>query len=96
MSLNCSEISTYEKLHFELKNVQIVLGILLKTILKIRNKHFYKRTSISNFSECYPFLIQCPGFFKDPPHLDLLCYDCTRNHTVKSTGPTGSISDKKA
>ena len=42
MSLNCSEISTYEKMHFEVKNVQNDLGILLKTILKIRNNRFYK------------------------------------------------------
>ena len=32
----------YEKMHYELKNVQNVLGILLKTILKIRNNRFYK------------------------------------------------------
>ena len=42
MSLNCSEISMYEKMHFELKNIQNVPGILLKTILKIRNNCFYK------------------------------------------------------
>ena len=29
MPLNCSEISIYEKMHYELKNVQNVLGILL-------------------------------------------------------------------
>ena len=42
MSLNCSEIIMYENMHYELKNVQNVLGILLKTILKIRNNRFYK------------------------------------------------------
>ena len=38
--VDSSEISTYEKMYFELKNVQNVLGILLKTIIKIRNNHF--------------------------------------------------------
>ena len=42
MSLNCSEISTYEKTHYILKNVQNVLGTLLKTILKFRNNNLYK------------------------------------------------------
>ena len=42
MLLNCSEISMYQRIHFELKNVQNVLGILLKTILKTRNNRFYK------------------------------------------------------
>ena len=31
-----------------------------------------------------------------PPPLDFLYGDCTRNHTVKITIPTVSISDKKA
>ena len=30
------------------------------------------------------------------PHLFWLYDDCTRNHTLKSTIPTGSISDKKS
>ena len=42
MSLNCSEISTYKQMYFELKNVKNVLGILLKTILKIRNNRFHE------------------------------------------------------
>ena len=42
MPLNYSEISTYETMYYELKNIQNVLGILLKTILKIRNNRFYK------------------------------------------------------
>ena len=42
--LNCSEISTYEKMHYELKSVQNVLGILLKTILKTKNNRFYKNS----------------------------------------------------
>ena len=42
MSLKCSEISTYGKMHYELKNVQNVLGILLKSIIKVRNNSFYK------------------------------------------------------
>ena len=34
---------------------------------------------------------------KDPPPPVLFLYgDCTQNHTVKSTIPTASISDKKA
>ena len=42
MSLNCSEISTHEKMNYELKNIQNVLGILLETILKTGNNRFYK------------------------------------------------------
>ena len=38
----------YEKIHFELKNVHNVLGILLKTILKIRNSHFYENLYSKN------------------------------------------------
>ena len=33
MSLKCPEISTYEKIHYEMKNVPNVLGILLKTVI---------------------------------------------------------------
>ena len=32
----------YEKINFELKNGQNVLGILFKTILKIKNSRFYE------------------------------------------------------
>ena len=48
MTLNSSESSssyeliTYEKMNYELKNVQNVLGVLLITILKFRNNCFYK------------------------------------------------------
>ena len=42
ISLNCSEISAYEKKNFELKNVKNDLDILLKKNLKIRNNRFYK------------------------------------------------------
>ena len=38
------------KIHFELKNVPNVLGILLKTILKFRNSHFYKNSYSKNCS----------------------------------------------
>ena len=62
MSLNCSEISTYEKMQFELKNVQNVLGILLKTFLKIRNNRFYKNF-YSKIAECYTFFIHCSVLF---------------------------------
>ena len=62
MSLNCSEISTYEEMNFELKNVQNVLGILLKTILKSESIVSI-RTSIPKFSLCYTFLIHCLGIF---------------------------------
>ena len=34
MSFNYYEISTYEEMHYELNNVQNVLGILLKNIPK--------------------------------------------------------------
>ena len=48
MRLNSSEfsmsyeLSTYEKMNYEPKNVQNVLGVLLITILKSRNNRFYK------------------------------------------------------
>ena len=48
MTLNSSEfsssfeLSTYEKMNYELKNVQNVLGVLLITILRFRNNRFYK------------------------------------------------------
>ena len=58
MSLNYSGISTYKKMHFELKNVKNVLGILLKTILKIMNNRFYKNFYSKN-AECYTILILC-------------------------------------
>ena len=48
MTLNCSEISTYEKMHYELKNVPNVFGILLKIILKFRNNRFYKNLYSKN------------------------------------------------
>ena len=43
-----------------MKNVQNVLGILLKTILKIRNS-FFLRIFILKIAGCYPFLIQYLG-----------------------------------
>ena len=48
MSLNCSEISTYEKMNYELKNVQNVLDVLLKAILKLSNNRFYKNFYYNN------------------------------------------------
>ena len=48
MLLKCSEISTYEKIHFELKNVQNVLDILLKKNLKTRNNRLYKNLYSKN------------------------------------------------
>ena len=39
----------YEKIHFELKNGQNVLGILFKTILKIKNSRFYAKISLNDF-----------------------------------------------
>ena len=62
MSLNYSEISTYEKMHYELKNVQNVLGILLKTILKSETI-VSTRTNIQKIAECYTFLIHCSAIF---------------------------------
>ena len=41
LSLKCSEIFMYKRIHLELKNVHNVLGILLKTILKIKNCRLY-------------------------------------------------------
>ena len=48
LSLNCSEICTYKKIHFELNTVQNVLVILLKKIIKIRNNRFYKNFCSNN------------------------------------------------
>ena len=42
MTLNSSEISTYKKMHYELKNVQNILGVLLITVLTLRNNRLYK------------------------------------------------------
>ena len=55
MSIKCSEISTYEKMHYELKNFQNVLGILLKTILKFRNNRFYKKFYSKNWRILHVF-----------------------------------------
>ena len=44
----------YEKMHYELKNVQNVLGLLLKTILKFRTIVSI-RTSIPKIAEFYTF-----------------------------------------
>ena len=55
MSLNCSEISTYKKMHFEMKNVKNVLGILLKTILKIKNNSFHKNFYSKNCKMLHVF-----------------------------------------
>ena len=49
MTLNSSEISTYEKIHHELKNVQNVLGVLWIAILKFNNNNFYKNLYSKNF-----------------------------------------------
>ena len=48
MSLKYSEISMYKRIHYELKNVQNILGILLKNILKIRINGFYKNLYSKN------------------------------------------------
>ena len=45
MSFACSEIITYEKMHYEQKNVQNGLGVLLKTNLNLE-KIVSIRTSI--------------------------------------------------
>ena len=58
----CSEISTYEKIHFEMKNVQNALGILLKTILKIRNSHFYENFNSIYYRILKVILRHCSGF----------------------------------
>ena len=60
MSIKCSEISTYEKMHYELKNFQNILGILLKTILKFGNYRFYKNFYAKN-CRILKFLIYCLG-----------------------------------
>ena len=64
MSLNCSEISTCEKMHFELKNVKNVLGILLKTILKIRNNRLYKKFYSKNCRMLHVFDILFGYFWR--------------------------------
>ena len=51
----------YENIHFELKNVQNVLGILLKTIIKFRNSRFYKNFYAKNCRILSFFSIHCSG-----------------------------------
>ena len=51
----------YKKIHLELKNVHNVRGIVLKSIIKIRNSHFYENFD-SKLVECYQFLINCLVF----------------------------------
>ena len=46
--ITSNELSTYKKMNYELKNVQNVLGILLKTILKFSNNRFYKNLYSKN------------------------------------------------
>ena len=48
LSLNFSEISTYKRIHFKLKSVNNVLGILLKSIIKIRKSRFYENFHSKN------------------------------------------------
>ena len=62
MSLNCSEISMYEKTHVKLKNVLNVLGKLLKKILKIRNSRFYENF-YSNICRMLPVFNKFSGSF---------------------------------
>ena len=62
MSLNCYEISTYKKMYLELKNVQNVLDVLLKTILKIKNNRLYKNLYSKNCRMLH-ILIHCSGVF---------------------------------
>ena len=45
----------YEKMHYELKNFQNVLGMLLKTILKIRNNCFYQNFYSKNCKNLHVF-----------------------------------------
>ena len=49
-------------MHYELKNVQNVLVLLLKTILKFRNNRFYKNFYSKN-CRIKLFLIHCSGIF---------------------------------
>ena len=43
-----SELGTNEKINYELKNVQNVLGVLFIIILKFRNNRFYKNFYCKN------------------------------------------------
>ena len=49
-------------MHFKLKNVQTMLGILLTTILKIINSRFYENF-YSKIFRMLPVLIYCSGIF---------------------------------
>ena len=71
MSINCSEIITYEKIHFDLKNVQNVLGILLKAILKIRNNCSYKNFYSKNCRMLHGFNILFRYFLRKEKVLKL-------------------------
>ena len=59
-----SELGTNEKINYELKNVQNVLGVLFIIILKFRNNHFYKNFYSKNRRNL-PFLNTLLGVFDE-------------------------------
>ena len=62
--MNGSRISTYEKIHFELKKVHTewIWSIIGKYIKK-SERVVSMRSYIPKIAGCYPFLINCSGFF---------------------------------
>ena len=54
------------------------------------------RGNVLTIPRCRDTFFSILTYRRTRPPLDFLYSDCTRNHTVKSTIPTGSISYKKA
>ena len=70
MTLNSSEISTYKKIHYEVKNVQNVLGVMLISILKFRNNCFYKNFYSKNCRFLFFFSINFSGILGGKINID--------------------------
>ena len=56
-------------MHYEMKNIQNDLGILLKTILKFRNTRFYQNLYSKN-SRISIFPIHCSGILGGKINID--------------------------
>ena len=64
-----AKVTTCAKRVTRQKNVQNVLGILLKTILKFRNNRFYKNFYSKN-RRIYKKIIHCSGVFEEKIDID--------------------------
>ena len=73
-------------MHYELKKVQIVLGILLKTILKFRNNRFYKNFYSKNYRILIFFSIHCSGIFGGKINIDNTSENIKCGHLYEKSG----------